>query len=127
MTPRSKVLWMQGRDEIADAYDYWVHTHRKITFTYKDAGGGKALLCFTHTDNLALNYEVCKGIAEAVPVRCALASYCCSLQCSMRGGHTCSSLTSAQSFGRCVATPDSLQRQQIERSLLGTFCTWYWH
>ena len=48
MTPRSKVLWVQGRDEIADAYGYWVHTHRKITFTYKDAGGGKALLCFTH-------------------------------------------------------------------------------
>ena len=29
---------MQGKDEILAAYDYWVHSHRKIEFSYKDAG-----------------------------------------------------------------------------------------
>ena len=34
------VLAMQGKDEIAAAYDYWVHSHRKVDFTYKDTSGG---------------------------------------------------------------------------------------
>ena len=35
-----KMPYLQSRDEIADAYDYWVHTHRRIDFDYKDAGKG---------------------------------------------------------------------------------------
>ena len=36
VSARSLVLAMQGKDEIAAAYDYWVHSHRKVDFTYKD-------------------------------------------------------------------------------------------
>ena len=34
---------MQGKDEIAAAYDYWVHSHRKVDFTYKDTSEGDYL------------------------------------------------------------------------------------
>ena len=36
VSARCVVLAMQGKDEIAAAYDYWVHSHRKVDFTYKD-------------------------------------------------------------------------------------------
>ena len=36
VSARCLILVMQGKDEIAAAYDYWVHSHRKVDFTYKD-------------------------------------------------------------------------------------------
>ena len=36
VSARCLVSAMQGKDEIAAAYDYWVHSHRKVDFTYKD-------------------------------------------------------------------------------------------
>ncbi|CAK0739116.1 hypothetical protein CVIRNUC_001138 [Coccomyxa viridis] len=41
-----------GKDEIAAAYDYWVHSHRKVDFTYKDTKfeeGQSCLLIFDFT------------------------------------------------------------------------------
>lgn len=32
----SQACLVQGRDEIAAAYDYWAHTHKKIEFKFKD-------------------------------------------------------------------------------------------
>ena len=32
----SQACLVQGRDEIAAAYDYWAHTHKKIEFKFKE-------------------------------------------------------------------------------------------
>ena len=53
---------MQGKDEIAAAYDYWVHSHRKVDFTYKDTSEET---CLAHPDA-----ETCLLMSTSVISRC---------------------------------------------------------